>query len=109
MQQHQQRLHQCAELLQRTRLVLSRQLDRVDRSSERLTSAVRQRLEREQSRLRLVEQGVTLADPANILRRGFSITRVDGRAVTSPADVPAGARIVTQLAGGVVTSVAEGE
>jgi exodeoxyribonuclease VII large subunit len=109
MQQHQQRLHQCAELLQRTRLVLSRQLDRVDRSSERLTSALRQRLEREQSRLRLVEQGVTLADPANILRRGFSITRVDGRAVTSPADVPAGARIVTQLAGGVVTSVAEGE
>jgi exodeoxyribonuclease VII large subunit len=103
--QQAERLRQQAERLYRTRLVLTRQMDLVDRQAERLAVGLRQRLEREAARLRLMEQSVTLADPALILRRGFSITRVDGRAVTSAAAVAPGSHIETQLADGTITSV----
>jgi exodeoxyribonuclease VII large subunit len=102
-----ERLRLYADQLQRTRLTLGRQLDRVDRQRERLLNAVRQRLEREHTRQELMAQTVTLANPENILRRGFSITRVEGHALTDATTVAPGTRLVTQLASGEITSVAE--
>jgi exodeoxyribonuclease VII large subunit len=64
-------------------------------------------MEREGARLKLMQQAVTLADPANILRRGFSITRVGGKAVTQASALHPGERLVTQLAQGEITSVVE--
>ena len=43
--------------------------------------------------------------PAATLRRGFSITRVNGCAVKSPEEVPDGALVTTTLADGVLKSV----
>lgn len=42
--------------------------------------------------------------PMATLRRGYSITRIDGRAINSPDDIPAGATIETTLAGGKIIS-----
>ncbi len=106
-QRQQQRLQTCLTGLQRTRLMLARQLDRVDRQRERLVGCTQQRMEREGARLKLMQQAVTLADPANILRRGFSITRVGGKAVTQASALHPGERLVTQLAQGEITSVVE--
>ncbi len=48
---------------------------------------------------------LALLDPANLLRRGWSITRAaDGAVVRSVADVPPGAVITTQVADGNLTS-----
>jgi exodeoxyribonuclease VII large subunit len=101
------RLHQLIECIQQTRLILTRQMDLVDSQAERLTVGLRQRLEREAARLHLMEQSVKLADPDLILRRGFSITRVNGQAVTSATSVTPGSHIETQLADGTFTSIAQ--
>jgi exodeoxyribonuclease VII large subunit len=82
-------------------------MDLVDSQAERLTVGLRQRLEREAARLHLMEQSVKLADPDLILRRGFSITRVNGQAVTSATSVTPGSHIETQLADGTFTSIAQ--
>ncbi|MDE7402960.1 MAG: hypothetical protein K2M87_06080 [Muribaculaceae bacterium] len=41
----------------------------------------------------------------NTLKRGYSITRVDGKTITDPAVIPDGAIIETSLASGTLYSV----
>ena len=48
-----------------------------------------------------------LLDPANILRRGFSITMLNGKPVTDAAQLPEGTVIETTLYEGSVKSVVQ--
>lgn len=51
---------------------------------------------------------LALLDPANLLRRGWSITRdADGRVIRSVTDVEPGTTITTEVADGVLTSRTE--
>ena len=43
--------------------------------------------------------------PEAILRRGYSITRVGGKAITDATQIPVGAEIETTLANGTIISV----
>jgi exodeoxyribonuclease VII large subunit len=52
-----------------------------------------------------LDSKVAILDPANILRRGFSITLKDGRAVRNAADVSAGDSITTITAEGTIKSI----
>ena len=49
-----------------------------------------------------------LLSPDNVLRRGYSITLKDGKAVTNAADLRPGDKIVTKLHEGEAVSVIEG-
>lgn len=70
-----------------------------------LTSAI---IDRHRARLKSIEELTAVLSPDATLRRGYSITRVNGHAVTDPAAVPEGAVIETTLAGGTLTSRREG-
>jgi len=72
-----------------------------------LTQSVGALLTRRADALRAATQLVEALSPEATLRRGFSVTRLDGRALTSAAGVPAGARLVTTLADGEIISTAE--
>lgn len=78
---------------------------RLDRLSVALAPAVRQRLSAENHRLELLGQRISAVDPAILLRRGYSITLHDGRAVYSPGQLSDGDVIETRLAEGNVRSV----
>lgn len=58
----------------------------------------------ERNRLTLLEHRVSAADPVNILRRGYSITLHDGRAVRNAADLSAGDNITIIFADGNVSA-----
>ncbi len=58
------------------------------------------------NRLAGVEQAVRLLDPVNVLRRGYSITRHNGKVLKDAAQVKKGAVIDTMLCKGSITSVA---
>ena len=73
-------------------------------SAQRLTTATADLLREQHHRLDLTEKALTLADPAHILQRGYSITRRDGKAVRSAADLKPGDRITTTLSQGEITS-----
>jgi len=52
-----------------------------------------------------VEARVRALDPRRVLERGYSITRgADGRVVRSAGDVTPGGMLVTEVAGGAITS-----
>ncbi len=96
----------------RVRSAPSRRLDtaarRVDDDRDRLLRTTPRLLGSEERHLQAAAQRLALLDPANLLRRGWSISRdVHGRVVRSHADVAPGAALVTQLADGTVTSRVE--
>lgn len=78
---------------------------RLDRLSVALAPAVRQRLSAEKHRLELLGQRISAVAPAILLRRGYSITLHNGRAVYSPDQLSDGDVIETRLAEGNVRSV----
>ena len=61
-------------------------------------------LQNERKRIELVESKLESAHPNRILRLGFSITRVEGKAVRSVDEVKEGDEIETTLASGTFKS-----
>lgn len=90
-----------------THTTLTQLIGRLDMTREKVELLAHQRLTREQDRLRFMEQTIQMAQPDNILKRGFSITRLDGHAVRSSAAVPSGARLEIQTADGTLSATAE--
>lgn len=55
-------------------------------------------------RLELLEKSVSAADPARILKRGYTLTRCNGHVVKGASDLHKGDRLVTSFADGSVES-----
>lgn len=85
--------------------IVAEERQRLDRLSVALAPAVRQRLSAEKHSLELLGQRISAVDPAILLRRGYSITLHNGRAVYSPDQLSDGDVIETRLAEGNVRSV----
>ncbi len=79
-------------------------LHRLDRLSSALGPLVERILTAETHRIELLSQRVTAADPVNLLKRGYSITLHNGRAVRSSASLNPGDVIETRLGQGTVKS-----
>ena len=58
-------------------------------------------------RLQALEDKVHILSPQNTLRRGYSLTLKDGKAVTNASDLQKGAQITTLFADGEVKSIVE--
>jgi exodeoxyribonuclease VII large subunit len=77
----------------------------VDRRAESVVGGPPRQLDRELQRLDQIDARLALLDPANLLRRGWSITRTaDGEVVRSASAVESGSVITTQLVNGTLTS-----
>ena len=110
-----QRLHREEQRLQQlaTRLpagfaiMQARQQHRMAQVESTLHTALQHTLIKQQHRLELLEKAVESASPSHILKRGYTITRCNGKVVTSASKVPQGAILTTEWADGTVTSEAK--
>lgn len=98
----QERLFKRMELAWQSRLM--REEHRLDLSL-RIAGALQTRLQREKHRLELFEQRVNAASPDVLLKRGYSITLNNGKAVTDASLLKDGDEIVTRLAKGEILSL----
>lgn len=73
---------------------------RLDMAQSTLASASALVISRRGEALASAEKLLEVLSPAATLARGYSITRIDGRAVSSVADVPLGAQLEITLADG---------
>lgn len=80
------------------------QLTRLDMTLQAVAEAGRNRLARARTSLNASATLLAALSPAATLRRGYSITRVDGHAVTSVVQLHPGAVIETTLTDGTVQS-----
>jgi exodeoxyribonuclease VII large subunit len=61
-------------------------------------------LKREHHRIELTESKLSSASPDRILRLGFSIARINGKAIRSAENIKEGDEIETTLASGIIKS-----
>lgn len=101
------RMQRAVGGIRNARLLIARQMGRLDHLRERLAEAAPRVVATHRERLAWMERTLQAAAPENVLHRGFSITRVGGKAITDPAQIKSGDRVVTQVAAGSFTSVAE--
>ena len=66
-----------------------------------------QSIQNANSRLRLLESKVNLMKPENVLKKGYSISTVDGKVLKSAANARRGKRLVTRLYEGEIESIIE--
>lgn len=81
----------------------------IDNLSSALTLAVSSKLEKETTALSNLEKLINVLNPASTLKRGYTITRFSGKAITNPGDVAPGDMLVTHTAGGKIISKVKSE
>ena len=80
-------------------------LHRIEQLEARMSTALQHTLVVQKHRLELMEKVIEGASPMQILQRGYSITRCEGRVVRNAADLPEGSMLTTTLADGEVKSM----
>lgn len=84
---------------------ITAELSRLDFSAENIKSRLDTRLQRQRDNLNAKEALLDVLSPQATLRRGYSITRINGKAVKSIAQISSGDVITTTLADGNITSI----
>lgn len=85
-------------------LVSTRENNRLSMLWQRLSSACTTRFMKEQHRIERISDKMQSADPEHVLRLGYSITRINGKAVTDASSLNPGDIVTTTLANGEVMS-----
>ena len=80
-------------------------MHRIAQLEARMHTALQRSLTEQKHRLQLMEKVIEGASPMQILQRGYSITRCDGRVVRNTTQLPEGAVLTTSLAEGEVKSM----
>ena len=86
-------------------IVKTRQEAKLDASYQRLLTAIDHRLTSERHRMELIEEKAKALDPALLLKRGYSITLFNGRAVRDPQSLKEGDEIETRIEKGIIKSI----
>ena len=106
------RLESAARRVERRspRVELEQRAARLQLLAARLVAAPQARLERVSNRLDSSARTLEAVSPLSVLRRGYSITFVEGasKPLVDAADAPPGATLVTRLADGELRSRVEG-
>lgn len=108
IEREQLHLNRLINLVRGTHISLGQQLNKLQLTGERIKMLTTQRTQSDNQKLTYLERTIQMAQPDNILKRGFSITRLNGHAIRSAAEVPAGAKLEIQTADGrleVITNI----
>ena len=79
----------------------------LDQRYERICYAIQQRMVNARHHLEMAEQRTVLLDPTLLLKRGYSITLHNGKAVRDPLDLKSGDVIETRVEKGSFKSIIE--
>ncbi len=77
---------------------------KLDFLAEKMRNDLRSTFDRERQRIESLQNLITVLSPENTLKRGFSITRVNGKAVKDASSIPPGTDIETILLKGTLWS-----
>ena len=86
-------------------IVKTRQEAKIDALQQRIPMLLERRFLAENHRLQLMEEKLKALDPQLLLKRGYSITLHNGRAVKDATPLKAGDEIETRLAQGLIHSI----
>jgi exodeoxyribonuclease VII large subunit len=96
-----------AALAKDARTLLTAERVSVSKLKEELKNRTFVRLSKDEMAVNGLENSVRLLDPRNVLKRGFSITLVNGKAITDESEVITGEELTTLLYNGTIKSIKE--
>ncbi len=94
-----------SRMLSKTQQTIISQQSNINNIAQRLPMLLERRMLAERHRLELLEEKTKSLDPALLLRRGYSITLYQGKAVHDPKQLSAGDEIETRLEKGNIKSI----
>lgn len=83
---------------------IEREYPALQSASTTIKMATASLISKEQARIENLEKLIDVLNPASTLKRGYSITRIGGKAITGTISIKAGDIIETTTAGGMITS-----
>ena len=105
MEREKHRLERLTERIpMTTNMYLQRGHFKIETIWQRLETALQHKMMKETHRLSLLEHRVMAASPEHLLKKGYSITMLNGKAVTDASTLKKGDRIVTMLHRGKIES-----
>ena len=105
MEREKHRLERLTERIpMTTNMYLQRGHFKIETIWQRLETALQHKMMKETHRLSLLEHRVMAASPEHLLKKGYSITMLNGKAVTDDSTLKKGDRIVTMLHRGKIES-----
>lgn len=105
MEREKHRLERLTERIpMTTKMYLQRGYFKIETIWQRLETALQHKMIKETHRLSLLEHRVMAASPEHLLKKGYSITMLNGKAVTDASTLKKGDRIVTMLHRGKIES-----
>lgn len=102
--QHRELQNIARGISQTTVYTLRRTADRNDRLEDALRRSVSSFVQHQRIALGGLEKTISVMDPVHVLKRGFTITTVNGKVVKSIGDLNIGDILITTAADGSVTS-----
>ena len=96
-----------SDLTHLSKRFMQRRSEQLQQAGQNLARGIVNMLTRKQDYLTLLKTRTELVNPVNILKRGYSITMLDGKTLTRSLDVKPGDMIETRLYEGVVISQVE--
>lgn len=90
-------------------VLLGKQQVRLEYGRQAVRQQTRRLLSGQKQRLEMAALTVKYADPKQVLERGYSITRIGGKAVREPAVLKEGDVLETEVAGGIFQSIYQGK
>ena len=97
----------AAAIMRKVSMVMSSKIAYIDRAWERIVNRIKNRLVQADARLKMAEARIEASSPDKILRRGYTYITIDGKPVTSAAQLKPGQKITTIFRDGSATSTVE--
>ena len=97
----------AAAIMRKVSMVMSGKIAYIDRAWERIVNRIKNRLVQAEARLKMAEARIEASSPTKILRRGYTYVTVDGKPVTTAAQLKPGQKITTIFLDGTATSTVE--
>ena len=108
MKEEEMNLNMLAKKIETTpKHIISEQEAHVNGIKELMVRTTKHRIDKSNEKLNFLEHRLTLNDPRTILKRGYSITRINGKIVSNELEANAGDIMETILYDGKITSVVE--
>jgi len=106
MKEEEMKLNMIGDKLETSpKRLISEQESHLNGIKELISRTTKHRIEKTNEKLSFLEHRLTLNDPRTILKRGYSITRINGKVVTNDIETNDGDIMETLLYDGMVTSV----
>lgn len=92
------------ELKSKADAILNANMEKLNLLSETLRVKTINRFSSEKERLQMIERYVRLLDPSLLLKKGYSMTYLNGELITSVSELKSGDEIITRFSDGEIIS-----